>query len=802
MASIQPLAPRVAKQLRASIVVHSLEQCVLELVQNSLDANPSSIEVRIDVAAHSLRVSDNGTGITAVDMDLVGARHATSKCSTLKDLGRITTYGFRGEAIAALADMSFIDLVSRPQNQEVAYCAIFKGGERIFYGPSSESPRYNYGTTVSVRDLFYKAPVRQKRWSEASASKIDQEVDKVKRAVETMALATPRVSFTVIDTAKDAKVMSCRKVDTIMERITAIFGQSLASSLTLVRSNREEVIYRVSGYISTVGHYNRLYQHIFLNNRPIKSDILQRAILRLFQQSSYAKDSRHSEGDTRRFRERHPVFVLNLKCPINTYDICLDPSKTTVQFEDDARVLQIVRDTIISFLEEHQFLSASAATLLRYQTTTQKRKARSVDSPSSTESVPLDQLPHVKQSRPSKTGRTLTRSGSENGNGRHSQEMDIEDEVEFELDADWIALALDDDFVTSEVEHSQGESSTAASARTGESSRTTRRSLPHDVSSRPRPFNAGTSGLWAQDALRKWVNPVFSGASSARIPSLQSLNLDGSSGPAQESVKASISRFFSTNAGQQQLFVSLLGRLSKDCLQQAHILGQIYEKFIICAVDGSSYRPQSTVLMVVDQHAADERVRLERLLKEMCVCSYEPAQTGVSSAFDSLDVAGESHDEAAIHRVDSMAMIPPLPITLSRREWKLAELYSDWLYRWGIILNINHSQRIASEDDDDDMDGGASGSVAGSRSINGSTSDKMRRSHSTHTATTESDYSQGWITSLPRVVADRCVVDKTLTQDLIKDTISLAEEGRYSSHREPLGSENSLDSKFCHTFKM
>ncbi|KAI8349112.1 hypothetical protein B0O80DRAFT_531963 [Mortierella sp. GBAus27b] len=138
-------------------------------------------------------------------MDLVGARHATSKCSTLKDLGRITTCGFHGE------DMLFIDLVSHPQNQDAANCAIFKGGERIFYSPSSESPRYSYGTTVSVRGLLYKA----------SVSKNDQEVDKVKKAIKTTALATPRVSFIAIDTAKDAKVMICRKVDTLMEWITA-----------------------------------------------------------------------------------------------------------------------------------------------------------------------------------------------------------------------------------------------------------------------------------------------------------------------------------------------------------------------------------------------------------------------------------------------------------------------------------------------------------------------------------------------------------------------------------------------------
>ncbi|KAI8349117.1 hypothetical protein B0O80DRAFT_531967 [Mortierella sp. GBAus27b] len=99
-----------------------------------LVANASSIEVRINVAAHNLRVSDNGTGITAVDMGVVRARHATSKYPTQKDSGRITTYDFRGE------DMSFIDLVSRPQNQDAAYCAIFNGGKRIFYGPSSGSP--------------------------------------------------------------------------------------------------------------------------------------------------------------------------------------------------------------------------------------------------------------------------------------------------------------------------------------------------------------------------------------------------------------------------------------------------------------------------------------------------------------------------------------------------------------------------------------------------------------------------------------------------------------------------------------
>lgn len=173
--------------------------------------------------------------------------------------------------------------------------------------------------------------MRQRKWTNASANKIDQELERVKRAVEIMALIAPRVSFTVIDMAKDTKVMTCRKVDEQIHRITAVLGQSLAASLTRVSSNPEESIYRLSGFISKVGHYNRVYQFIYLNGRPIKCEGIQKSIGRLFQQSSFSKDSRTAEGDARS-KERYPVFVLMLKCPANTYDMCVDPSKLTIQF--------------------------------------------------------------------------------------------------------------------------------------------------------------------------------------------------------------------------------------------------------------------------------------------------------------------------------------------------------------------------------------------------------------------------------------------------------------------------------------
>ncbi|KAF9991963.1 DNA mismatch repair protein [Entomortierella chlamydospora] len=293
---------------------------------SGIDANASSIEVKVDIAGHSLQVSDNGDGITSTDMERVGVRYSTSKCSTLQDLGRIRTYGFRGEAIAAMTEMSLVDIVSYPRDQKHIYSTIFRGGERLYCGRT----------------------IRQNYWSEASVSKLDLELEKVRRAVETLALISPQVSFTVIDMAKDAKVMTLRKADSQLNRITTVLGQALSSSLAFVKSI-DDPTYSFTGYISTVGHYNRLYQFIYLNNRPINSEGLNRAITQLFQQSSFSKDSLQYDEDLRRSKERYPVYVLTLKCPPCEYDICADPSKATVEFEvcgTNDRILKIDMNTL------------------------------------------------------------------------------------------------------------------------------------------------------------------------------------------------------------------------------------------------------------------------------------------------------------------------------------------------------------------------------------------------------------------------------------------------------------------------
>ena len=151
--------------------------------------------------------------------------------------------------------------------------------------------------------------------------------------VETLALVAPGISFTLIDMTKDAKIMSCRKVDSHLHRITTILGQALSASLSFVKSSTDDPVYTFSGYISTQGHYNRLCQYIFLNRRPVQCENLQRLVTHLFRQSSFAADSLVYAQDARRSKERYPIFILMLTCPTSEYDLCADPSKVTIQFE-------------------------------------------------------------------------------------------------------------------------------------------------------------------------------------------------------------------------------------------------------------------------------------------------------------------------------------------------------------------------------------------------------------------------------------------------------------------------------------
>lgn len=292
-----------------------------------------------------------------------------------------------------------------------------------------------------------------------------------------------------------------------------------------------------------------------------------------------------------------------------------------------------------------------------------------------------------------------------------------------------------------------------------------RASLPHASSSGTKPFKSGTSSIWAQDALRKWSNPVFE---TAPTP-IQSLQVDlglwdtrgDKGGPG-----TSTSRFFKSAEGQPG-FVDVRNlQLSKELLKQARVVAQLDNKFILCVMQATSrsLNRQMEALVVVDQHAADERVRVEKLMQEMCLCSRPELDAGSDT-----------------HQLDSMSMVPPLIITLTKREWYVATTYSDWLARWGFVIDggseLRNGTSVDLGDDDDEVmvSHHFQSMLDTSASIGGSFLQRVQ-SRPYITSSIESDYTRGQVLALPRVVADRCVVDSALTHDLIKDALSTAEE--------------------------
>lgn len=196
------------------------------------------------------------------------------------------------------------------------------------------------------------------------------------------------------------------------------------------------------------------------------------------------------------------------------------------------------------------------------------------------------------------------------------------------------------------------------------------------------------------------------------------------------------------------------------------MVAQLDNKFILCVMQATSrsLNRQMEALVVVDQHAADERVRVEKLMQEMCLCSRPELDAGADT-----------------HQLDSMSMVPPLVITLTKREWYVATTYSDWLARWGFVIEggseLRNGTSVDLGDDDDEVmvSHHFQSKLDTSASIGGSCLQRVQ-SRPYITSSIESDYTRGQVLALPRVVADRCVVDSALTHDLIKDALSTAEE--------------------------
>jgi len=327
MPKIIQLSPHIANLIAAGEVVERPASVVKELLENAVDAGASKITVEIrDGGMTFLRVTDNGCGMQPEDARTAFLRHATSKLKTAEDLAAISTMGFRGEALAAIASVSRIDLMTKTAGA-ISGTSLHLEAGNITEETEAGCPE---GTTIIVRDLFYNTPARMKFMKSDTV-----EGGRVAAAVQMQALAHPEVAFQFLRDGK--QVLSTPGTGGLQAAVYCIYGKECAQMVT-VESRWENYI--LKGFVTkpTDARPSRNLQTFFVNDRPVKSKLLTAALEEAYRNQI--------------MQGKFPACVLHLTLPANTVDVNVHPAKTEVKFLSEKAVFDCVHYGVLAALNK------------------------------------------------------------------------------------------------------------------------------------------------------------------------------------------------------------------------------------------------------------------------------------------------------------------------------------------------------------------------------------------------------------------------------------------------------------------
>jgi len=333
--SIQILASDVIDQIAAGEVVERPSHLVKELIENSLDAGASVIEVEFEQGGRRVRVVDNGAGMSPEDLRLALARHATSKISKADDLWSLNSFGFRGEALASISAVSRVSLVSRTQNSNQGQGAQI----RAEFGRVSEVEPIgtNLGTSILIEDLFANVPARLKFLKSEAA-----ETTQIKTVLKALALAHPAVEFRVRAGGKHIFLWE-RSEDPRARAERVLETQPLYTHRIQQNGFDVEVFY--ASPTQVVGHSRQIW--IFVQGRWVQDRSLQAAVL-----DAYRSLLMHGE---------YPIAAVRLRCPADEIDVNIHPTKSQVKFRDPQMAFRSVHRCLREGLEAAPWLKTSFA---------------------------------------------------------------------------------------------------------------------------------------------------------------------------------------------------------------------------------------------------------------------------------------------------------------------------------------------------------------------------------------------------------------------------------------------------------
>jgi DNA mismatch repair protein MutL len=339
MSKIHELSPELTNQIAAGEVIERPASIVKELCENSLDAGSTRIRIDfIDAGLKQVTVQDNGSGIAKDQIDLAFTRHATSKIATERDLFNISTLGFRGEALASIAAVSHVEVVTSSDNLG-GVRAVFSGSEKKLQEDAA-SPK---GTKISVSDLFFNTPARLK-YLRSERTEILKIVDIVNR----LALGHPDVAFTLTNNGKILLKTNGR--NDLRQDIANIYGRQLAEKMDVLKNSSPD--FKITGLISdpNTTRSNRNFISLLLNGRYIKNYRLTQAII-----AGYGSKLRP---------RRYPIAVVKIELDPLLVDVNVHPTKQEVRLSKEQELERLLTTSISEALEKTPQIESGLDNLL------------------------------------------------------------------------------------------------------------------------------------------------------------------------------------------------------------------------------------------------------------------------------------------------------------------------------------------------------------------------------------------------------------------------------------------------------
>ena len=327
--AINILDSMIINRISAGEVVESPFSIVKELIDNSIDAGADKISIEIkNGGIDSIIIKDNGKGIEYDDIIKAFLPHATSKISNIDDLNAISTLGFRGEALASISNVTQTKIITKTDNQEVAYQMEVNGGNFGEIQPTESSK----GTKIQVNNLFFNTPARRK-----FLRKPKGEESQITNIISRYILAHPEISFTYI---ADGKTIYQTNGSSLLDAIYCVYGDDVTQNIMPVEKEIGNL--KLTGFVSKVGFSkpNTTYQTLIVNKRYVVDEIVSKASYMAFEEYLM----------TRQF----PFYVLNLTMPAIDVDVNVHPSKINIKFANPSQIYDLVYTAIRGAIYDSQ----------------------------------------------------------------------------------------------------------------------------------------------------------------------------------------------------------------------------------------------------------------------------------------------------------------------------------------------------------------------------------------------------------------------------------------------------------------